>query len=180
LWSYERSDFVKHRIKAGNDGVPTLHKPELFQDVPRCRVLRIGARSNGRHLQPVEPVIDYGAGDLAAIAVSNVVVCDTVEQLELRRVAKEPEAAKTDNRVAGSKVSEPESEGSLPKQADASLDNISGPLPRDNVVVEDHPPDAWLREDVVKLRAVLNGYGPQGQSRALEHHRRRTRSVTMS
>jgi hypothetical protein len=141
----------------------------------------IGARANDRHRQLPDPVVDDGAGDLAAIAAANLGVGDAVQQFQLRRIAKEPERAEADQRVVVARPRQPQPEPGRGKEALAPGDDRSRLLARQDFVVEDESPDARLGEDRVQGIEVFGRDRAEGQAGGAQRgYGFRTRSSTTS
>ena len=118
--------------------------------------------------------------DFTAETGAGVFVGDAVQQLQFGRIAKVPEGAKPDQR-AGRRPRQPQSEALRGKERQTLADNVVGLLLRDDLVVEDEPSNARLREDRVECLAIVVRNRAENQASGVERgYFFRTRSITTS
>ena len=147
------------------DGLsPVEAHPRSFHHYERRRVWSVGAGNNEIETGLLESESYHRARGFRRETLRPVIGMKTVEELKLRRVVEETISAEAYEISSFAKTRSPESASVSFKPLDAVVDFGRGLLARDDLIIEEKTPHAWIGPQRVNRIEIIEGERLQAES----------------
>src|SRR5262249_16549743 len=140
-----------------------------FHDANRRLVRGVSARFDAIESKHVESVTGHCDRRLRRETLVPVLLAETIQELELRRIVKVPESAESDEWDGVLETDRPQAATIGLERRDAAFDDGRRPFARNDFVVPEVLAYARLREEAVKLVQVRGDERPEAQPRRFNH-----------
>ena len=143
---------------------PVEAHPRSFHHSERRRVRSVGARNHEIETGVLESESYHRASGFSCETLRPVARMKTVEELKLRRFVEETISAEAYEFGVLAKPRRPESASVSIKPLDAIGDFCGGLLARDDLIIEEKAPHAWIGPQRVNRIEIIEAEWPKAES----------------